>query len=206
MVSIIRRSARQEIPRARSSLETVPVDLLAGEQHAEAYAAVNPLGMVPALEVTEGGRTVRLAQSLAILEWLEERFPAPPLLPREPFARAKARQLAELVNSSIQPLHNQLVLQKVEAAGIARNDWGDFWVKRGLAALEREAAGSAGRFLVGDEPSLADVCLVPQLYAARRFGVDVAAYPTLARVEAACVDLPAFRESHPNTQPDARPA
>ena len=188
------------------AFETVPVNLLAGEQHAAGYAAVNPLGMVPALEVTEGGRTVRLAQSMAILEWLEERFPAPPLLPPEPFARAKARQLAELVNSSIQPLHNQLVLQRLEAAGIDRQEWGSFWVKRGLAALEREASASAGRFLVGDEVSFADVCLVPQLYGARRFGVDPAAYPTLARIESTCADLPAFRAAHPDRQPDARPA
>ena len=109
-------------------------------------------------------------------------------------------------NSSIQPLHNQLVLQKLEAAGIDRRDWGSFWVKRGLAALEREAASSAGRFLVGDEASLADVCLVPQLYGARRFGVDPAAYPTLARIEGTCADLPAFRAAHPDRQPDAVPA
>jgi maleylpyruvate isomerase len=186
--------------------ETAPVNLLAGEQHAEAYAAINPLGMVPALEVTEDGRTVRLAQSLAILEWLEERFPSPPLLPAAPLARAKARQLAELVNSSIQPLHNQLVLQRVEAAGLDRKEWGSFWVRRGLAALEREAAGTAGRFLVGDAPTLADACLVPQLYAARRFGVEPAVYPTLARIEETCASLPAFREAHPDMQPDAHPA
>jgi maleylpyruvate isomerase len=172
------------------------VNLLAGEQHAPAYGEVNPLGMVPALEVTEGGRTVRLCQSLAILEWLEERFPAPALLSRDPWARARARQLAEIVNSSIQPLHNQLVLQRIEAGGLERQEWGRFWVTRGLAALEREAAASAGRFLVGDEVSLADVCLVPQLYAARRFGVEPAMYPTLARIEATCADLPAFREAH----------
>lgn len=186
--------------------ETAPVDLLAGEQHAAGFAAINPLGMVPALEVTEGGRTVRLAQSMAILEWLEERFPSPPLLPRDALARAKARQLAEIVNSSIQPLHNQLVLQRVEAGGLDRREWGSFWVKRGLAALEREAVASAGRFLVGDEPTVADACLVPQLYGARRFGVDPSAFPTLARIESTCADLPAFRAAHAEAQPDARPA
>ena len=180
----------------RLPYELVPVNLLAGEQHAASYGEVNPLGMVPVLEVAEGGRTARLAQSLAILEWLEERFPEPALLPRDPLARARARQLAEIVNSSIQPLHNQLVLQRIEAGGLDRREWGSFWVTRGLAALEREAAASAGRFLVGDEASVADVCLVPQLYAARRFGVDPARYPTLARVEATCADLPAFREAH----------
>lgn len=178
------------------SFRTHPVDLLAGEQQGEGYAAINPLGMVPALEVTDGDRTMRLAQSMAIVEWLEERFPAPPLLPRDPPGRARARQLAEIVNSSIQPLHNQLVLQRLEAAGIDRKEWAGFWVRRGLAALEREASSSTGRFLVGDEVSLAEVFLVPQLYAARRFGVDPTAYPTLSRIESRCAELEAFRAAH----------
>lgn len=183
--------------------EYVAVNLLEGQQHGDEYKAVNPIGMVPTLEVVEGGVTRRLAQSLAILEWLEESYPAKPLLPADRWDRARVRALAELVNSSIQPLHNLLVLGKVEAMGGDKKAWASFFIERGLAALEAEVAKDGGRFCFGDSPTLADVCLVPQLYGARRFGADPSKFPRLLAVESACAALPAFAAAHADRQPDA---
>ncbi|WP_373046672.1 maleylacetoacetate isomerase [Vulgatibacter sp.] len=181
--------------------EYVPVHLVkdGGEQHGAAHQRRNPMEQVPVLEV-DG---VRLAQSMAILEYLEETHPAPALLPAAPFARAKARQLAEVINAGIQPLQNLGVIQQVKALGSDEKAWAAHWIRKGLAALEVEAAESAGRFLVGDAPSFADVCLVPQLYASRRFGIDPADYPTLARIEATCAALEPFAKAHADAQPDA---
>jgi maleylpyruvate isomerase len=192
--------------------ERHPVNLIApgpggGEQHAASYTALNPLGQVPLLELdaTEAGASpIRsIAQSMAILEFLDERFPAPPLLPAEPLLRARARQLAEMVNAGIQPLQNLSTTEfvKHELSGDA-GAWCRHFVPRGLAALEATAAPTAGTFLLGDAVTLADVYLVPQLYAARRFNVDLGAYPTLLRAEAACAALPAFVAAHPDQQPE----
>jgi maleylpyruvate isomerase len=177
-----------------------------GGQHAPAYRAVNPLSEVPALEWTEGGVVRRLAQSFAILEYLERTHPEPPLLPADPFLAGRARQLAEMVNSGIQPLQNLRVLNRVrdELKGDGPA-WARHFIGRGLAAMEVLAPETAGDFLVGDAPTLADVYLVPQLYNARRFGIDLAPYPTLLRAEASCQRLPAFAEAHPDRQPDAEP-
>lgn len=185
------------------SYEYVPVHLVkdGGQQHGEAHRARNPMEQVPVLEVD--GRL--LTQSLAIIEWLEETWPQPALLPKDPFLRMRARQLAEIPNSGIQPLQNLSILQEIEKLGGDKQAWGARWNRRGLAAMEAIARETAGRFLVGDEPTVADVCLVPQLYAARRFGVDPAEFPTLLRVEAACAELPAFRQAHADVQPDATP-
>ncbi|MCI0570334.1 MAG: maleylacetoacetate isomerase [Myxococcaceae bacterium] len=177
-----------------------------GEQHRPEYREKNALGMVPTLEVTESGTTRFLGQSLAILEWLEERYPQPALLPKDAYLRAAARQMAEAVNSSIQPLQNLSVLQYVK--GTLHGDdkaWCQHWIGRGMAALEQMAHKHAGRYLVGDEVTLADACLVPQMYGARRFGVDPSQYPTLLRVEQACAALPAFQRAHADAQPDAQP-
>lgn len=190
------------------SYGTSPVHLLrgGGEQLGEAYREKNPMGQVPTLEVIEEGRApLRLAQSLAILEYLDERFPEPPLLPASAEERATARQLAETVNAGIQPLQNLSVLRHLKNLGVDERAFARRWNEAGLAALEALASRTAGAFLVGDAVSMADCCLVPQLYAARRFGVDPAAYPTLARVEAACLALPAFRAAEPDAQPDAEP-
>jgi maleylpyruvate isomerase len=174
-----------------------------GEQHTPAYRDVNPIGQVPVLELDDGRR---LTQSMAILEYLEERYPAPPFLPADPWLRARARQLAEMVNAGIQPLQNLSVLQHLKAAvGGEPDAWVRHFVGRGLAALERAAGETAGRFMVGDAPTFADAYLVPQLYGARRYGVDLQAYPTLTRVEAACAELPAFATAHADAQPDAVP-
>ena len=189
--------------------EYVPVHLLqdGGQQNTEAYRAKNPMRTVPMLEVTEGGAPPRyLAQSLAILEFLEERHPSPALLPEDAFGRARVRMLAEMVNSGIQPLQNLSVMQHVKGLGQDEKAWSVHWISRGMAALQQSVQESAGRYCVGDSVSFADVCLVPQLYACRRFGVDPAAYPVLARIEAACASLPAFQAAHADRQPDAVPA
>jgi maleylpyruvate isomerase len=180
-----------------------------GEQHAAPYTALNPLAQVPLLELEAseaGGSPIRhIAQSMAILEFLDERFPQPPLLPADPLLRARARQLAEMVNAGIQPLQNLSTTEHVkhELSGDAAA-WCRHFVSRGLAALEAEAAATARAFLLGDAVSLPDLYLVPQLYASRRFGIDPAAYPTLARVETACAALPAFVSAHPDQQPERR--
>jgi len=177
----------------------VPVNMLKQEQRQETYRSVNAIGQVPTLELDDGRR---LAQSLAILEYLEETIPQPPLLPRDPYQRAVTRQLAEIVNSGIQPLQNTGVLEAIVELGTTREAWARRWIGDGLDALMRTAAPHAGQFLVADTVTIADVCLVPQLYNARRFGLDVARWPLLARIEAACNDLDAFQTAHPDRQPD----
>jgi maleylpyruvate isomerase len=178
------------------------VNLAAREQEAPAFRALSPLGQVPVLVTDEG----TLTQSLAILAYLEDRFPTPALFPRAPWPRARAVQLAEMMVSGIQPLQNLSVLAHLRASGVddpmavARH-----YNARGLAGVEIVARETAGTFLVGGAPTIADVCLVPQLSSARRFGVDVAGYPTLLRVEAACAALPAFRDAHADVQSDAKP-
>jgi maleylpyruvate isomerase len=184
--------------------ELVAVDLLAQEQFGEAHRARNPMAQVPVLEVEDGGRTLRLPQSMAILEWLDERFPDPPLLPADLDGRARVRALAEHVNSGIQPMQNAIVLRMLreKVPGWDR-EWARTFIARGLDALERAVADGAGRFCHGDAPGLADCYLVPQLGNARRFEVDLAPYPRLRRIEEACMALEPFRVAHPDHQPDA---
>lgn len=174
-----------------------------GEQHAAEFDALNPLRQVPVLIPDDSGRTI--AQSMAIIAYLEERFPTPPLLPTDPWLRARARQLAEMVNSGIQPLQNLYVLDHAQSKGADRNEWARHFIARGLAALEAASQETEGTFLIGDALTIADVYLIPQLYNARRWSVDVAPYPTLLRVEASCASLPAFVAAHPDVQSDARP-
>ncbi|HMJ15149.1 MAG TPA: maleylacetoacetate isomerase [Polyangiaceae bacterium] len=187
--------------------EYVAVNLLpdAAENASAGYAAVNPLEQVPTLEWTEAERVVRLAQSVAIAEYLEERFPQPHLFPKTTLARARMRQAVEIINSGIQPLQNSGTIAALRA--LSDEDQVRAWVRnamvRGLAALESLALGQAAEFLVGDEPSLADAYLVPQLYNARRYAVDLTPYPKLTEIEAAAVSLEAFARAHPDEQPDA---
>ena len=186
--------------------DVVTLDLGAGQQHTDDFRGLNLAEQVPVLELDElgpEGRQRRITQSMAIIEYLEERYPTPPLLPSEPWARARARQLAEIVNSGIQPFQNLATTKKVQELGVDRHAWLEHFVSRGLAVLERAARETAGTFLVGEAVMIADVYLVPQLYAARRFGVDLAPYPTLVRVDAACAALPAFQAAHADAQPDA---
>ncbi len=185
----------------------VPIHLLKGQQKTPEFRAVSPQGMVPALVVEEGGTSHTLTQSVAIIEYLEETHPSPPLLPRDPFERARVRQLAEIVNSSIQPLQNLSVLNKVVELGGARDPWAQDFIASGLAAFEGLVSESHceghGAYAVGDQPTFADIFLVPQLFSARRFGVDLAPYPTCLEIEAACAKLPAFEAARPERQPDA---
>lgn len=187
--------------------QLVPVRIAPGddEQHSPAFRSKNPLGEVPVLELdADPGQRPRLVgQSLAILELLEELHPRPPLLPADRWLRARARQLALIVVSGTQPLQNLATLHRIKALGADERAFATAAIARGLEALEREAAPQAGAFLVADEPSFADVCLVPQLYNARRYGVELAPYPTLLRIEARCQELPAFQAAEPERQPDA---
>ncbi len=183
------------------------VDLVAegGGQYSPAFLQLNPEGRVPAVEV--GGEV--LTQSSAILEWLEDTYPTPALLPADAFGRARVRALAQLLVADVQPLQNLSVTNylrdtlQLEPAAIKA--WLVHWISRGMAAFEAQLAreSATGRFCHGDTPTLADVCLVPQCYACRRFGVDVAQYPTIARIEAACLALPAFQLAAPERQSDA---
>jgi maleylpyruvate isomerase len=175
-----------------------------GEQNSAAYQAKNPMRQVPLLEFEEQGRLVRLTQSVAILEYLEERWPEPRLLPEGALERARARQLAEMVNAGIQPLQNTSIQLWVrDVLGADDTAWTKHWVTKGLAALEAVTAESAGRFSMGDFVSLPDLFLVPQLSFARRFSIPLHAFPTLTRIEAACEELPAFQAAHADRQPDA---
>lgn len=188
------------------SPDFVPVHLRrnGGEQKQAPYKSLNPQGLVPALEV-DG--TV-LTQSLAIMEWLDETYPAPALLPGDPLARAKVRAFALAIACDIHPLQNLRVLDylKVELGhdqGIL-DQWCRRWIGDGLAAcealLQRET--HQGQFCFGDRPGLADICLVPQMFSAARFGVDTKNFPRLRAVHAACEALQAFGDAHPSRQPD----
>lgn len=181
--------------------DNVPVHLTrdGGEQHRVEYRELNPMGQVPALVLDDGAV---LFQSIPILEWLEETYPEPPLLPDDPIERSRARALAEIVNSGIQPFQNLSVTNTVKALGGDVDLWLSRFIPAGLSALEAASATTRGRFLVGDRVSFADICLVPQLSSARRFGVSVDAYPGLLAVEAVCAALPAFQAAHPDAQPD----
>lgn len=175
-----------------------------GEQNTEFYRALNPSRTVPMLEVEDGGRVRRLTQSMAILEFLEDIQPSPALRPADPFLRARARALSEHVNSGIQPLQNLAVMQHVKSQlGGDDKAWSQHWIRRGFDQLETLVQETAGRFSVGDQLSLADLYLLPQLYNARRFEVPVDAYPTLLRIEDSCRKLSVLDAAHPDRQPDA---
>jgi maleylpyruvate isomerase len=188
--------------------DNVPVHLVrgGGEQFSPDFVRHSPLAQVPVLELEAGGVTRRLTQSVAIIEYLEETIPRPPLLPATPFERARCRELVELVNSGIQPLQNRYVLQRLGQGGMDGQAFGREFIARGLVALEAKVQGSAGDTLRGGSVTLADVYHVQQLYNARRFAVDLSAFPSLVRVDAALSALPAFVQAHPDRQPDAEPA
>lgn len=187
------------------SYEYVPLHLQGGEQHRAEFAGMNALRQVPMLEVSDGGVTRRLVQSMAIIEYLDEQFPAPPLLPGAAADRAHVRAMAELVNSGIQPLQNLDTFTELEKHGGERLPWGRHFIARGLTALETMARGRAGQFLFGDAPTLADIYLVPQLYNARRFALPLDPYPTLTRADESARAHLAFQAAAPEQQPDADP-
>ncbi len=174
----------------------VAVNLLESEQRDTAYVARNPQGFVPLLEI-DGQR---LSQSLAIIDYLDATRPKPPLLPADPAGRAHVQALALTIACDIHPLNNLRVLKRLTGLGLdqeARDDWYRHWVAEGFDALEATARPQAGRFLFGDAPSLADLCLVPQMFNARRFEVPLDAYPTLVRADAEANGLEAFAAAHP---------
>jgi len=187
--------------------DSVPVHLLrdGGEQLAPAYRAVNPAGLVPALE--DNG--IVLTQSLAIIEYLEEVHPLVPLLPQDAVGRARVRALAQTIVCDTHPIMNLRVLKYLKGPmGLSEEqkmEWYRHWMGEGMAALEAhlERDGDMGRFCYGDTPTLADCCLLPQVFNAQRFDIDLAPYPNVARIAANCADLPAFKAAHPSAQPDS---
>ena len=183
----------------------VPVHLVrdGGEQNADGYTALNPLQQVPVLAWREAGETRTLRQSLAIATYLDEIVPSPPLWPAGALSRARAWELAEIVNSGIQPLQNSRILQFVDSLGGDRQAHAAGAIAKGLGAMEQLARPlDTDTFLFGTGPSIVEICLVPQLYNARRFDLDVEAYPRLLAAEAACAELAAFERAHPDAQPD----
>ena len=182
----------------------VAVDLLAGEQLAPAYRAVNPQGLTPALDLGDGQI---LTQSLAILEWLEETRPTPAILPRSALDRATVRTMASIIACDIHPLNNTRVGRKLTALGAdqaAITGWIQGWISEGFDALEPMVARHAGMFAFGDTPTLADCCLIPQVYSANRYQLDIGAWPAIHGVAERCVMHPAFAAAHPSRQPDAK--
>jgi maleylpyruvate isomerase len=185
------------------SAEHLPHHLRKGEQRAPAFLALNPQGLVPALEDGKGGV---LTQSLAIIEWLDETHPAPPLLPKDPLRRAKVRAFAQALACDTHPVQNLKVLARLRELGVGEDKvtaWAGWANREGLSACEKLIANEPGPFCFGDQPSLADLCLVPQLANARRFGVDVNAFPRLLQAEAAAKAMKAFADAAPDNQPDA---
>jgi maleylpyruvate isomerase len=194
--------------RIALNLKGVAADSIAhhlrrGEQSAPDYLRLNPQGFVPTLELDDG-RT--LTQSLAICEWLDETHPEPPLLPSDPFERARVRAFSLAIACDIHPVQNLKVLARLRALKLPEAEvtgWARTVIAEGLAACEALLAQAPGPFGFGARPTLADLCLVPQLYNARRFGADVSGFPRLLEAEAAACALPAFIAAAPERQPDA---
>ena len=179
-----------------------------GEQAAPDYVALNPQKLVPAMVLDSGAV---LTQSLAILEYLEETHPEPPLLPKDPVDRAHSRALALICTADVHPIQNLRVMKylrdnfgQTEESAFA---WSRHWIETGFEAYEGTIAHDrrTGAFSVGDQPTMADLCLVPQVFNAARFKVDMARYPTIQRIHATCLKLPAFDAAQPGKQPDAEP-
>uniref|UniRef100_A0A8C2IFY1 Maleylacetoacetate isomerase n=1 Tax=Cyprinus carpio TaxID=7962 RepID=A0A8C2IFY1_CYPCA len=177
--------------------EQKPVNLIkdGGQQLTDQFKAINPMQQVPA--VTIDGIT--LSQSLAIIQYIEETRPEPRLLPADPKQRGQVRIICDIIASGIQPLQNLYVLQKI---GAEKVQWAQHFINRGFEALEPILKQTAGKYCVGDEISMADICLVPQVYNAERFKVDMSQFPTIRRLNQTLTEIDAFKVSHPSCQPD----
>lgn len=194
--------------RIALNLKGVDVDHIAhhlrkGEQRAADYLKLNPQGFVPTLSLDDG---TALTQSLAIIEWLDETHPQPPLLPTDPIRRAQVRAFAQAIACDTHPVQNLKVLAQLRQLGLAEDKvtgWATWAISEGLAACETLIAHEPGPFCFGVAPSLADICLIPQLFNARRFGVDLSAYPRLLKAEAATQAVAAFADAAPERQHDA---
>jgi maleylacetoacetate isomerase len=184
--------------------EPVFVHLAKGEHRAATYAKVNPQALLPTLELDDG---TRLHQSLAIIEYLDETHPQKPLVPKDAQGRARVRSLSHLIASEIHPLNNLRVLQHLKRALSQSEDqvnaWYRHWIADGLTKLEAELASNQGKFCHGEAPTMADCCLVPQIFNAKRYQSDLAPYPQTMRVFEACMQLEAFDRAQPSKQPDA---
>lgn len=180
-----------------------PVHLVKGDQKSEAYMKLNPMGLVPTLELHDG--TV-LTQSLAILDWLEATDPEPPLWPEDPVERARVTAAGHTIAVDTHPIQNSGVVAYLKSEfGVSQQDaikWMKHWMNRGFTAFQQMCRQDTP-FSFGDQPGFADICLIPQLYNAHRWGLDLTPYPRLVRIERNCLRLPAFREAHPDHQPDA---
>lgn len=182
-----------------------PVDLVSSQHHGEAYRALNAQALVPTLDVD--GRP--LTQSLAILEWLDETVPQPRLLPADPFDRATVRAMAEIIACDIHPVNNLRILRALTGLGVdqdGRDAWAQRWITDGFTALEPMVARHSQGYAFGDQPGLADCCLVPQVYNAARFHVDMTPFPAISAAVARALEHPAIAAAHPNLQPDAQKA
>lgn len=191
----------------RVEYQYIPVGLGRGEHHSDAFKAINPQELVPAL-VLDNGEV--LTQSVAIIEWLEEAHPDQALLPKDPVARAKVRALSAIVGCDIHPINNKRILDylRTHHAGDeqAIQAWTATWIHAGFRAFEALLAQDSTRhagFCFGDTPTLADVYLIPQVYSARRFNVDLSAYPNIVAIDTHCNSLDAFKRAHPDNQPDS---
>ncbi|TXI18136.1 MAG: maleylacetoacetate isomerase [Ottowia sp.] len=182
----------------------LPIHLAKGEQRQPAFAAVTAEGLVPVLQTDDEHR---LTQSMAIIEYLDETHPTPPLLPADALGRARVRALAQIVACEIHPLNNLRVLKylvgELKASEDAKNAWYRHWVRLGLQAYEGQLATQTGRYSHGDTPTLADCCLVPQIFNARRFDCDLSGLPRTMAVFDACMQLQAFQNAQPSACPDA---
>lgn len=181
--------------------EYKPVNLLKNEQISDDYKAKNPMGQVPALYV-EG---VTLTQSLPIIEYLEETHPGKNLLPKDPILRAQARQVAEIINSGIQPIQNLSIIKTVALYTGKEEDkakWANHFIRKGFIALEAVLKRTSGTYCVGDEVTVADLALVPQVQNAKRFNVDLEEFPIITRINATLIELEPFKKADPSNQPD----
>ena len=192
--------------------EAIPVHLLrdGGEHKSQQYLQKNPTGLVPTLQITDGESDPKyLAQSIAILEYLEECYPEPALLPKDSLARARVRSISQSIACDMHPLNNLRVLKfltgEMALSEEKKLEWYRHWIAIGFTGIERllRDDSATGLFCHGDQPTLADCCLVPQVYNAERFDCPMDDYPTILRINAHCKSLQAFIKSDPNTQPDA---